>query len=725
MSPAVITMRAALHASPLDARRGIVRVHPDVLSLLGLRPWEPLELTARRRTGAMVALAEPDVDRSLLFMDELVLANVGARPGDQVTVSTALVAPATSVVLDGLPAPMGRLDVDALRMALLGKIVTTGDSVSLLPQDFARPHEADMPLGKLVTTLAREWGHSWQSWILKVTSASPGGLVRVGMQTAVAAGSSQTATSSTPVSPEGITLADLPALEQQVEVLREWLDLGFHRAELLAKLGARPEVGILVSGPPGSGKGPMVEAVTQAVGAKLFKIWAPALARSEPNDATQSLKSTIAKAKEQSPAVVLIEDVEALAPREDAGPLLSVLLENVASAVRDPRVAVICTTSKPEEVCPDLRRPGLLDHELLVPLPQRAQRQRILETFSRGIPLAPDVRFDELALRTPGFVAADIKALCREAALCAAQRITDAEVETPPAVHHADFVDALDVVRPSAVEQSTLEVADVTLDDVGGMEDVKRQLIETVVWPLTYPETFSRLGVEPSRGVLLYGPPGCGKTHLVKALANEAQANFFAIRGAELLSKWVGESERGVRELFRRARGSAPALIFFDEVDALAPLRGGRDDGAPTDRVVAQLLTELDGIEELQDVFVVGATNRPELIDPALLRPGRLDRLVHVPPPDAASRGDVLRAVTKRMPLGDDVDLDAIGAECDRYSAADLEGLAREAAMNAMRESMAAPVVTAAHFAAARQRVAPSIDPRAVLAAQEWAGRFR
>ena len=726
MSPAVVTMRAARHASPLDARRGIVRVHPDVLSLLGLRPWEPLELTAKRRTGALVALAEPDADRSLLFMDELVLANVGARPGDQVSVSTALVAPAASVVLDGLPAPTGRLDVDALRMALLGKVVTTGDSVSLLPQDFVRPREADLPLDQLVTTLAREWGHSWQSWILRVTSATPGGLVRVGMQTAVAVGSAATRTSSTPVAAvERVTLADLPALEQQAEVLREWLDLGFHRGELLARLGARPEVGVLVSGPPGSGKGPLVEAVTHAVGAKLFRIWAPALARSEPNDATQSLKQTIAKAKEQSPAVVLVEDVEALAPRTDPGPLLSVLLENVASAVRDPRVAVVCTTSKPEEVCPDLRRPGLLDHELAVPLPQRPQRQRILETFSRGIPLAADVRFDELALRTPGFVAADLKALCREAALCAAQRITDSPADAPPAVHHDDFVAALEVVGPSAVEQSSLEVADVSLDDVGDMAEVKRQLVETVVWPLTYPETFSRLGVEPSRGVLLYGPPGCGKTHLVKALANEAQANFFAIRGAELLSKWVGESERGVRELFRRARGSAPALVFFDEVDALAPLRGGREDGAPTDRVVAQLLTELDGIEELRDVFVVAATNRPELIDPALLRPGRLDRLVHVPPPDAGARADILRAVTKRMPLGPDVDLDALGTACERYSAADLEALAREAAMNAMRESMAAPVVTAAHFEAARRTVAPSIDPAAARAAEEWAGRYR
>jgi transitional endoplasmic reticulum ATPase len=406
--------------------------------------------------------------------------------------------------------------------------------------------------------------------------------------------------------------------------------------------------------------------------------------------------------------------------------LSSVLLENVSAAVRGGRVAIVCTTSRPEEVSPDLRRPGRLDHELVIPLPQRGQRQRILGTFSRGIPLGPDVAFAELAARTPGFVAADLQALCREAALRAAQRVCDAGPSVDPgaaapSVTHADFVAALDVVRPSAVEQSTLEVADVSLDDVGGMADVKRQLIEMVVWPLTYPETFSRLGVEPGRGVLLYGPPGCGKTHLVKALAHEAQANFFAIRGAELLSKWVGESERGVRELFRRARGAAPALVFFDEVDALAPARGGRDDGTPTDRVVAQLLTELDGIEELRDVFVVAATNRPELVDPALLRPGRLERLVYVPPPDAEGRAAILRATSKNTPLAADVDLDEIASTLDRYSAADCAALIREAALTAMRESLDATEVTAAHLAKARDAVRPSLDPAQLASLEAYA----
>ena len=697
---APLVMRAAVHTSALDARRGIVRMHPDVLSLLGLGPWQPIEIAGRRSTGALVALAATDVDRSLLFMDDLVLTNAGAKPGDQVRVSPATVAPAETLTLGGLPS--GEVDVATLRMALLGKVVTTGDAVSLLPQDFARPGTEPVD----VTALARTWGTSWQSWVLTVASATPGGLVRVGMQTAIAAGAAATESSSTPVATTRI--ADLPALDAQAEILREWLDIGFHQEALLARLGARPEIGILVSGPPGSGKGPLVEAVTNEVGAKLFRLWAPALARSEPNGATQLLRQTIASASKAAPAVVLIEDVEALAKREDPGPLFSVLLETIEAAMRDTGVAIICTTGRPEDVNPAVRRPGYLDQELSVPMPQRGARQRILGTFSRTMPLAPDVSFDEVAARTPGFVAADLQALCREASLRAAQRLAGLP-HTPPSVTQADFVAALEVVRPSAVEQSTLEVADVSLDDVGDMADVKRILTESVVWPLTYPETFSRLGVEPARGVLLHGPPGCGKTFLVKALANEAQANFFAVRGAELLSKWVGESERGVRELFRRARQAAPALIFFDEIDALAPVRGGREDGAPTDRVVAQLLTELDGIEELREVFVVAATNRPDLIDPALLRPGRFDRHVHVPPPDAAARGEILRAVTRRMPLAPGIDLAGLGTHCDGYSAADLEALAREAAMNAMRESMAAPVVTAEHFTAALATVPPSL----------------
>jgi transitional endoplasmic reticulum ATPase len=335
-------------------------------------------------------------------------------------------------------------------------------------------------------------------------------------------------------------------------------------------------------------------------------------------------------------------------------------------------------------------------------------RREQLGVLTRGMPLAEDVRLDDVAARTPGFVAADLGALAREAGVRAALRQKDADA---PTVTMADFEAALDVVRPTSMAESTLEVAAVSLDDVGDLEEVKEVLTESVLWPLTYPDTFARLGVSPPRGVLLYGPPGCGKTYLVKAIAGTGKANVLSVKGAELLSKWVGESERAVRELFRRAREAAPTLVFLDEVDALAPVRGQASDGGTTDRVVASLLTELDGVEALRNVVVIGATNRPDLIDPALLRPGRLERLVYVPPPDAEARTAILRAVSKSVPLDDSVDLAALGAELDGYSAADCAALIRESALAAMRESLEASTVTAGHVAAARQRVRPSLDP--------------
>ena len=373
--------------------------------------------------------------------------------------------------------------------------------------------------------------------------------------------------------------------------------------------------------------------------------------------------------------------------------------------------AVVCTTSRPEAVDPSLRAPDLLSLELAVPLPDTALRREQLTVLTRRMPLAEDVRLDEVAARTPGFVAADLAALAREAGVRAALRQRTAE---SPLVAMADFTAALEVVRPTSMSSSTLRLATVTLDDVGDMAEVKETLTESVLWPLTYPDTFARLGVQPPRGVLLYGPPGCGKTFLVTALAGTGRANVLSVKGAELLSKWVGESERAVRELFRRARDAAPTLIFLDEMDALAPTRGQATDGGTTDRVVAALLTELDGVETLRNVIVVGATNRPDLVDPALLRPGRLERLVYVPPPDAAGRADILRAVAKSVPLAPDVDLASVAESLDGFSAADCAALIREAALAAMRESLAAATVTAAHVAVARKRVRPSLDPTQV-----------
>ncbi len=719
----MLTLTATLRPSALDARRGIVRLHPNVMAGLGLAVWDTVLLTGQRSTGALAAVAPPGTDPGVLLCDDLVLGNLGLVDGATVQVSAGATTPAASVTIAGDAGVMTAVDPTVLRSALLGKVLTAGDNVSLLPQDLA-------PLGAFDVQSARKnlstrLGPAWTSMLLTVLDVSPAGPALVTMGSVVGwRGGTTTTGSATPmVAPTapagtGPTPADLPGLESQVAALTEWLDLGFHHRDLLTRLGTSPGMGVLVTGAAGSGKAALVEAVTAQVEARLLRAWAPQLAGLEPTGAAQQITALLAEATRSSPAVLLIEDIEALTPREDPGPLLAVFLTAVREAIAGGQVAVVCTTARPEQVCVELRAPGTLDHEVAIALPDRAQRLRLLEHVCHGVPLAADADLDDVAGRTPGFVAADLIALVREAGLRAAARQRDAE---SPTVAHEDFEAALQVVRPTSLGGATLDIATLSLDDVGDMVEVKAAVSEAVLWPLLYPDTFSRLGIAPPRGLLLYGPPGCGKTFLVKAIAGSGQCNVLSVKGAELLNKWVGESERAVRELFRRAREAAPTLIFLDEVDALAPTRGQSTDGGTTDRVVASLLTELDGVESLRDVVVIGATNRPDLIDPALLRPGRFDRLVFVPPPDGAARALILSAAAKGVPLAADVDLVSLGARTDGYSAADCSALIREAALTAMRASMEAATVTAAHVEAALAAVRPSLDPAQVAALQAFA----
>ncbi|WP_233258133.1 AAA family ATPase, partial [Micromonospora sp. S4605] len=544
-----------------------------------------------------------------------------------------------------------------------------------------------------------------------VAAARPGPAAGGAWSPAEPAGRAGTAAGDAATEAESAPSVDeLPGLRAQAEELTELLDLGFHHREVLGRLGTTVSLGVLLSGPAGSGKSALVRAVAARVGARVCPLWAPEVAALTNQAAAERLRAAAVEVRAAGPAVLLVTDVEALAPADEPGPVATVFRQVLAETVRA-GAAVVCTTGRPEAVDPALRAPDLLSLRITVPLPDPALRREQLTVLTRQVPLADDVRLDEVAGRTPGFVAADLAALVREAGIRAALRQKSAET---PTVAMADFTAALEVVRPTTMAASTLELATVTLDDVGDLVEVKERLTESVLWPLTYPDTFARLGVQPPRGVLLYGPPGCGKTYLVTALAGSGRANVLSIKGAELLSKWVGESERAVRELFRRAREAAPTLVFLDEVDALAPVRGQATDGGTTDRVVAALLTELDGVEALRNVVVVGATNRPDLVDPALLRPGRLERLVYVPPPDGPARAEILRAAARNVPLDAEVDLAGLGEELAGFSAADCAALVREAALAAMRESLTASTVTAAHVAAARARVRPSLDPAQV-----------
>jgi len=705
-SPLVLT--AAAQGAGLDARRGIVRLRQEVLAALGVLPWAPLRLTGARTTAALAALAPPTSPVGALLCDDLLLANLGVGAGAEVRVEAAGEQPARMVRVSGPPEISSRVPADVLRLALLGKCVSRGDQVSLLPQDLSLPPDTDANARDVARRQIAEGVASWQTVLLLVGEADPDVAGIVTMSTVVGwADGTATATSAAPAATAAAG-QPLVGLEAPAGQLTEWLDVGFHGQALLTRLGGSPQLGVLISGPAGSGKVAMVNAVAASVGAAVVRLWGPTLAGTEPNAAAQQVRAAADQARRTTPCVLLIEDVDAIVP-STGGPLLGLMLDAVRQLVATSGIAVVCTSSQPEGIAPALREPGMLERELVVPLPNRSQREQMLRSMTHAMPLASDVNLADVAARTPGFVAADLAALCRETALRAAHRQQGAPGDAVT-VCAADVDEAIQVIRPTAIRgDDIVEPSGLTLDDVGDMAEVKQVLTEAVLWPLNYPDTFRRLGIEPTRGVLLHGPPGCGKTYIVRALAGSGNANVIAVKGAELLSKWVGESERGVRDLFRRAGDAAPALVFLDEVDALAPVRGGGGDTGVSDRVVAALLTELDGVEELRDVVVVAATNRLDIVDPALLRPGRLERHVYVPPPDAAARAEILRAAAKSTPLAADVDLAALAASCDGYSAADCAALVREAALTAMRESLSAAEVTAAHFTAARTAVKPSL----------------
>ena len=729
-----VLLQAVEHPASLDARRGVVRVSETTMAALGLHPWDPLRLKGGRVTGALVALAPPGTSDGVLLCDQLTLRNLQVASGTSIEVRRAVEQPATQLSLSGPPEVMGACSPDVLRLALLGKVAVRGDQVSLLSQDFSLPAGTDPGLLEGARRAIAVGVDAWQSVDLLVVDSTPDEPSIVTMGTVVGwAGGTSTDGTATPLSRPlppsnplaGATVTTLPGLEGPTAALREQLELAFHQADLMARLGAAAQTGILLSGAAGSGKATLVETTTAAVGARLVRLRGQRLAADDVAAATAALATAAQQAVAGAPSVLLVDDVEALAPAdsEQPTPLLGPLVDTIRALVANPRVAVVATTSRPEQVSTQLRGNGLLVREVTVPLPDRSQRAAMLGYLARGMPLAGDVALDDVASKTPGFVIADLDSLVHEAAVQAAHRQRSAPAGSdPPQVCAADFTSALAVTRPTSMDGQGLETPDLTLDDVGDMATVKQVLVETVIWPLAYPDTFARLGVTPPHGVLLYGPPGCGKTFLVRAIAGTGQANVLPVKGAELLSKWVGESERGVRELFRRARSAAPSLIFLDEVDALAPARGQSSDSGVSDRVVAALLTELDGIEALRNVVVVAATNRPDLVDPALLRPGRLDRIVYVPPPDAAARLEILRVAARRTPLDPAVDLSALASRCEGFSAADCAALVRGAALAAMRESMAAPVVTAQHVEQAFAAARPSIDAAQLAALESFAG---
>ncbi len=709
--PQEVQLRVA-EARSRDVGRKIARISRDAMRKLGVEVGDFIEIEGPKGIAvAQVWPLPPDDNPDIIRIDGFIREAIGASVGDTVTVRKAVnVQPATKVVLAPTePIRFSRDFVDYVKEFLLRKPVTRGETI-IIP---------------VLGTGLR----------LVVVATQPSQFVYITDQT-------QLEIREEPVREEQlrrgiprVTWEDIGDLEEAKEKIREIVELPMKHPELFKHLGIEPPKGILLYGPPGTGKTLLAKALANEIGAYFIAINGPEIMSKYYGESEQRLREIFEEAQKNAPSIIFIDEIDAIAPRREEVTgevekrVVAQLLTLMDGLKERGRVIVIGATNRPDAVDPALRRPGRFDREIEIRPPDKRARKEILQVHVRNMPLAEDVDLEKIAEMTHGYTGADLAALVKEAAMSALRRFIKsgkidlnkpipAEVLKQLKVTMSDFLEAMKYVQPSLIREIYIEMPEVRWEDIGGLDDVKQQLREAVEWPLRHPEVFEQMGIRPPKGILLFGPPGTGKTLLAKAAATESGANFIAVRGPEILSKWVGESEKAIRQIFRRARQVAPTIIFFDEIDSIAPARGMRHDtSGVTDRIVNQLLTEMDGIEPLTNVVVIAATNRPDILDPALLRPGRFDRLIYVPPPDKKARLEILRIHTRNMPLAEDVDLEKIAEMTDGYTGADLEAVAREAAMIAVREAFRKTgepkptEVRMEHFMKALKAVQPSLTP--------------
>ena len=697
-------------AYPNDSGRGIARLDPDTLLHLKLSPGDIIEIEGASTTAAKVWRADrQDWNTDTVRIDGFTRQNADVGIGERVTIRKAEERKADRVVLAPPEEASVQFGSDAAGMVkrqILKRPVVERDIVPVMS---STNHPFMRSPGQAIPLIAVE--------------TEPDGVCLVTEDTEVEL--REEPISGFEKAGGGITYEDIGGLQGEIQRVREMVELPMKHPQIFKKLGIEPPQGVLLHGPPGTGKTLLAKAVANETSASFFSIAGPEIISKYYGESEQQLREIFEDAKEDSPSIIFIDELDSIAPkREDVTGeverrVVAQLLTMMDGLETRGQVIVIAATNRVDSVDPALRRPGRFDREIEIAVPNETGRTEILQIHTRGMPLSDDVDLGLLADETHGFVGADIESLTKEAAMKALRRylpeIDLDEEDIPPSlidrmiVKREDFRGALNEVEPSAMREVLVELPKITWDDVGGLESAQQQVEEAVEWPLSQPEKFGRMGIEPPKGVLLYGPPGTGKTLMAKAVANETNANFISVKGPQLLSKWVGESEKAIRQTFRKARQVSPTVIFFDELDSLAPARGQEMGNNVSERMVNQLLTELDGLEEMGDVMVIGATNRPDMIDPALLRSGRFDRLVMVGQPDVGGREQILKIHTHDTPLSPDVSLREVAEITDGYVGSDLESIGREAAMEALRESDDADEVEMRHFRNALESVRPTI----------------
>ncbi|WP_406535427.1 CDC48 family AAA ATPase [Methanobrevibacter sp.] len=716
-----ITLKVAEAISQKDVGQGVARLDPNVMDDLDIKERDLIEIVGEKRTAAIALPSQTDIGLGVIRIDGLVRKNSGATIGGEVTVKKTKATEAKKVVLAPIENNI-RVQGD-VRGLFAGKVMVQGDIIG----SQIRAPRPSMGFNSLFEELM-DFTPAMKEIKFAVVSTNPKDIVIVGPNTEVQLHESPVDVSKI----EGVgnlvdvSYEDIGGLKEEVKKVREMIEIPLKRPELFEKLGIAPPKGVLMHGPPGTGKTLLAKAVASESDAHFIAINGPEIMSKYVGGSEENLREYFEEAEENSPSIIFIDELDAIAPKreETNGEVerrtVAQLLTLMDGLKSRGQVVVIGATNRPDSLDPALRRPGRFDREIEIGVPDSEERKEVLEIHTRNMPLADDVDLDKIANTTHGFVGADLESLCKEAAMRVVRRILPEiqndeeipkEVLEKIVVTGDDFKSAQKEIQPSALREVLVQIPDIKWDDVGGLEDVKQELKEAVEWPLKHPDTFQRLGIRPPKGTLLYGIPGTGKTLLAKAVASESEANFISVKGPELLSKWVGESEKGVREVFRKAKQAAPTVIFFDEIDAIASARSGNDtDSGVTKRVVNQLLTEMDGLEELEDVAIIAATNRPDILDAGLMRPGRFDRHIQVKEPDEEARLAIFKVHTKDMPLAKDVDLKKLAKNTDGYVGADIEAVCREAAMLTLRDNLEASEIPYKYFKEAIDKVKPGND---------------